>query len=314
MFLAQRIQSTPVLTKGATYGGILADALAAPSACWDGTRYVQTVSLWNIANAKWYSAFFTSPNLATWTYVTSSLQSPAGTDYIKGNGSIAWFGGLYYWAYGHYPSGSTIQSAIATSSDLVTWTTVHDPFLAGGIFDLGLVINPASGKLECWNTNATDVFMSDSPDGSTWTSRGTMLTHPYWTKDPDFGEAHCTYYNNNRHLTTDINSPSSAGASRVRGYFTAPGTSGTPTWTSTGSVLGPAPLNAWESSQVFDGHIVGAFDRGDGRGRKLWMLYAGGDNNSPTDNTNSSIGLAYLDLPGSGSAAVKHLLTQMRAL
>ena len=110
-YALQRIQSAPVLKNfnqgGSSIGGIQVDAYAAPGVCWDGTQYVMTVSIWNNANSLWYSAFFTSPDLATWTYVTGSLQTPSGTDYIIGNGGIAWFGGKYYWVYNHYASSAT---------------------------------------------------------------------------------------------------------------------------------------------------------------------------------------------------------------
>src|SRR4051812_34058398 len=98
-----RLQSTPVLAKGGTYGGIQADALAAPAVCWDGTRWVMTVSIWNVAGQKWHSIFLTASDLAgTWSYVASSLRTPGGTDYILGNGGLAWFGGKYWFAYNAY--------------------------------------------------------------------------------------------------------------------------------------------------------------------------------------------------------------------
>ena len=39
---------------------------------------------------------------------------------------------------------------------------------------------------------------------------------------------------------------------------------------------------------------IGLADIGDGRGKILRLIYAGSDTNSPTDNTDSSIGLGTL--------------------
>ncbi len=288
-----RNRSTPVLAKGSTYGGVTADALAAPSATWDGSQFVMTVSAWNTANSKWYSLFFTSSDLATWSYVASSIRPPVGGDYILGNGGICWFGGKYYFAYNHYPNPALAGHPIALeySTDLLSWTSVADPLYDG--VDPGLNIGP-TGKLELWRTdgNTRHIYFADTPDGTTWTDHGDYLSPPAWHDTGGaFGEAHAFVENGVRYLVTDITQE----AARFRGLFVSAGLN--TTWTTRGTCLGASPFNAWEGSQVFDGMIVGSFDTGDGLGTKWRMLYAGGDNLSGTDNTDSSIGLAYMDVP-----------------
>lgn len=282
--------STPVLAKGSAYGGWTADALAAPSVCWDGSQYVMTVSLWSVANSKWASAFFTSPNLSTWSYVTNSLWVPAGSDYILGNAGIAWFGGKYWFAYNHYVSGSPAAEryvGLAHSTDLLTWTVVSSSHLTDAA-DLDFSINPGSGKLELWYIKTSDrtLHMEDSPDGSTWTDRGQFLATPSWATY-NFGEPSVFYRAGARYLLVDA----SVLATGYRFRAMLHSDNQDVTWVLDGTALSPAAANAWESGQVFDdANIFG--DIGDGNGNTLHMLYAGSDSHSPGDNTNSSIGLA----------------------
>lgn len=296
MLQFQRIQDTPVLAKGSTYAGWTADALAAPSVCWDGARFVMTVSMWSVANSQWATAFFTSSDLKAWSYVTNSLWVPSGGDYLIGNAGLAWFGGLYYFAYNHY--GSTIKVALATSSDLVTWNVVGDPIIplsgadSSGQADPSLTVNPNTGNLELWyvGQNARQIMFADSVDGTTWTKYGVYLNSSLWNVT-NFGEPNAYFDGAGRYLNFDGNTPAEGDEGRTicQTYSVASDTS----WTTYGTVLGPNPFNAWEGVQVFDACCIGRFDLGDGRGNKLWMAYAGGDTSAPTDNTNSSIGLAF---------------------
>jgi hypothetical protein len=201
-----RLQSTPVLAKGSTYGGIQADALAAPGVCWDGTRWVMTVSIWNVANAKWYSVFFTASDLAgPWSYVSGSLRSPGGTDYILGNGGIAWFGGKYWFAYNHYASGAGSPGGVAVdwSTDLTTWTSASVQ-AAGETYgaDPQLNVSADGSKLELWYLNSSrQSCMADSPDGTTWTARGVF--HVNTAAYLNYGEPSVHYRNSVRFLTYD---------------------------------------------------------------------------------------------------------------
>ncbi len=292
-----RLQSTPVLANhnqgGGTIGGIQADAIAAPAACWDGTRWVMTVSIWNIVAGTWSSAFFTSPDLVTWTYVASSLVQPSGGDYIVGNSGLAWFGGLYYWAYSHYPAvSSAVGVTLKTSSDLVTWSTVGDPIISSAQRnDPSLVVNPGSGNLELWAIDGSkNVVYATSANGSSWSAwSAAVLTPPFYFGDgANFGEPQAFYSGGVQFCTCDI---SAAVGHRFVCMFVGP------SLPCQFPVVLAASANAWENSQVFDSCCVGAVDRADGRGTKLWMLYAGGDNFSSTDDTDSCIGLAYLDDP-----------------
>src|SRR5262249_11531017 len=148
-----------------------------------------------------------------------------------------------------------------------------------------------------WNDNSNhQIKMHDSPDGSTWTSRGVQLSEPAWDgNSAGFGEGHAFYpADGSRWLVCDLASADSSGR-RHRGLFKSADRS--TTYTSDGTCFGACPINSWESAQVFDGQILGPVDTGDGNGYVYRLLYAGGDNANPTDNTNSSIGLAWLD-PG----------------
>ncbi len=280
--------TSPVLLKGTSYGGWASDALAAPAQCWDGTRYVMTVSLWSIANAKWASAFFTSPDMQAWTYVPSSLQTPTGSDYIVGNSGLAWFGGKYWWAYGHYPSAGTTLIGLAYSTDLVTWTTVNASLISGG-FDPSLSINPGTGDLELWyatGTGARTIYMMSSADGSTWGTATAYLTQPTFAAT-NFGEPSVFYQGSARYLTFDV-APETTGYRYT--YMAHSPDQGTD-WLLDGIMNGPYPANAWEKGEVFDASVLVA-DLGDGYGSVPRMLFAGSDTNSSVDNTDSSIGLA----------------------
>ncbi len=292
-FQFKRIQTTPVLTKGSTYDGILADAIAAPGACWDGTRYAMTASIWNIATSLWSSIFLTSPDLSTWTYVSGSIRTPSS--YLLGDGGLAWFGGKYWFVY----LNDGVGLALDHSTDLLTWTNVPTvPWTDKA--DPKINIGP-TGKLELWAISTgvpRHVYFADSPDGVTWTDNGIYLNSPVWNAtDAILGAPSALVYGGVRYLVTDIASQNST-FGRMRALFQSPGLN--TTWTSFGTGLGASVLNAWEKIQVFDGAMLGPFDRGDGRGLKFWLLYAGGDNNGAGDNTNSSIGLAYMDLPAGG--------------
>lgn len=295
-----RAQTTPVIAKGATYDGVFADALAAIAYCWDGTRFVATVSVWNTAAGKWYSIFLTSADLVTWAYVTGSLRSPSGGNVILGNGGIAWFGGKYWFAYNEY--GGAADVLISHSTDLLTWTDLGAivPRTTGedaSQYDPHLVVNPYSGLLECWfvGSNNRKVLMADSPDGSTWTARGVFLDGalPF---DQDFGEPSAFYPGDgSRCLICDGGVDSGH-----RHTFLFRSAARDTTWVVGGSINGPSTVNAWENVQTFDGACDAVYDLGDGP--RVYMLYAGSDVVSATDNTDSSIGLAYHAATPSGVA------------
>lgn len=287
-----RSSTTPNLTKGGTYNAWVADALAAPTVCFDGTKWVLSVSFWSIANAKWASGFFTSTdNMATWTYVANSLWVPEGTDYILGNAGLEYFAGKYWFAYNHYPAstgaGPGVIVGLAHSTDLLTWTIVADPHLTDAA-DLEFSINPYNGRLELWYIKASDrsCWMQDSPDGITWTSQGQMLATPTWANF-NFGEPSVFYYRGERYLLVDCST--TANAYRYLAMLKSPNRD--TTWELMGTAL-PVSANTWETGQVFDAAAFMA-NLNDGRGTIPRLLYAGSDTHSSTDNTNSSIGLAY---------------------
>jgi hypothetical protein len=296
-----QVGTTPVLLKGSTYDGWTADALAAPAMTnlvSNGTfagKYVMTVSFWSIANSQWASGFFTSPDLSSWTYVSGSLQTPSGGDYIKGNSGIVYSGSVFIWAYTHYNiSDPNHHITIATSTDLINWTVVNSSptgALADG--DPSLNYNP-NGTLELWtddnDTNPGKCKLYTSVDsGTTWTPQSLFYTFPGNIGGFNTGEPSVYYIGNERYLVYDL------GVSSLGGRYTqitsSPYQSNGWDWEQTAN-----SSNAglpWQSNQVFDAAVIVA-DTGDGRGLIPRMLYAGSDGNSPQDNTNSSIGLAYL--------------------
>jgi len=281
----EEAQDTPVLVKGGTYNGWEADAFAAPAATYDGTRYVMTVSMFSAAEDKWASGFFTSPDMKNWTYVNNSLFPPSVSDDILGNAGIAWFQGKYWFAYDY---GQTAL-AIATSTDLLHWNTVVAPLVSYGA-DASLDINPVSGKLEVWymtKNNPRHIHMQDSSNGTAWTDEGNYLSSGSVVYPADFGEPSVFYIGNVRYMTFD----GGFGAGKRNTILTHSVNQDT-NWVSDAMGLSNNPNNEWESQQVFDGSVLVA-DLGDGRGLVPRLLYAGSDNDSSTDNTDSSIGLAY---------------------
>lgn len=288
----QRVGTTPVLAKGGTYGGFTADALAAPAYCFDGDRFVLQVSAWNVATSKWATLYFVSDDFAfndPWTYVSGSLKTPGGSDYIYGNGGIEWWNGKYWRANNHYgfalePSGITIE----WSTDLISWTQTVDLGIDAYGGDPDLVANPITENLECWYLNSSrQVCMSDSADGTTWTPHGVQYVATF--NATNFGEPSVFYDNGFQYLTFDGGTVSGhRSVQLVRRPI------GDTIWSVIGEVLTHSS-DAWENVQVFDDSCKGRFDTGDGNGAMCRFLYAGGDIAGATDNTNSSIGAAFLN-------------------
>jgi hypothetical protein len=290
----QQALSSAVLVKGGSYGGWTADAFAAPAFCWDGTRYVMTVSLWSIANAKWASAAFSSPDLKTWSYIASSLQSPTGSDYIWGNSGLAYYHGTYYIAYTHYPSVATSRGVVvATSSNLTTWTTAYT--VTAGVSEVygdpSLNVNPNTGKLELWMSHSpSNQFALRTFDGTTWTDLGDQVAFP--SDYAGGGEPSTWYSGTRRYVSYDAQtSGNHFNGFRITKvlYSDSPYT----TYFAANFILNsPNTGAAWQSAQVFDASVLLA-DTEDGQGLVPRVLWAGGDVNSSTDNTDSSIGYSY---------------------
>lgn len=291
----------PVLVKGGSYGGWDADALAAPSWCYDGTRYVMVVSLWSDAESKWASAFFTSPDMAIWTYVPGSLLTPEGVNYIRGNGGIAWFNGEYWINYNQYEGYVGASIWVEKSSDLVTWELVSaDAFPRSGPdsssqLDPSLKVNPNTGNLETWYIGSTtpefsgrSICMAYSEDGETWTKAGTIFQQSIWDA-ANFGEPDVAYGADGRiHLVWDATILT---GQRNLGYAASDDDGAT--WQTYGTADGPRPWGSFDTVNCFDG-AIGFADLGDGNGNCLRLLYAGSNAIAATDDTQSDIGYGYL--------------------
>lgn len=293
-----RSQTTPVITLGATYDGTWhADALAAATAVWDGSKFALTLSIWDTTKGgsqgftgEWASAFFTSSDLVTWTYIANSLLIPPVGKYIYGNSGFAWFNNAYWLVsnqYGQYDDPATIPVQVQHSTDLINWTIVNAAVLTG-YADPALVVNPNNGKLELWAIDAVarTVLFMDSSDGVTWANHGTYFTSSPWNATA-FGTPNPYYNGAGRYMLFD-GATSDVKRFTNRAYSAASDTS----WVSKGSVLGASPFNSWENVQVFDAAVIqGTFNLG--QGSRLYLIYAGGDVIGATDNTHSSIGLAW---------------------
>jgi hypothetical protein len=285
----QRYASNPVITKGSTYDGWPADALAAPGWCWnaDDEVFALTVSAWDDTAEEWASVFFTSTDLVTWSYVTGSLKTPSGSN-LHGNAGLEYFDGEYWWA--NCPNATNIE--ILHGTDLVNWTNDGGVTPGGGVGnDASLRVNPHNGKLELWYMEPSvprDVMMSDTPDGVTWTDRGVFLSGAN-NFSVDFGEPDVFYPTGSTARYMLFDGVSVVGLSGQRHSWLAVSADRDTTWEILGSVLGPSQVNAWENVNVFDNASAGVFDLGSGP--RLYSLYAGGDVASATDGTNSSIGL-----------------------
>lgn len=292
--------SSPVLTKGGTYNGWTANALAAPGFTSDGTQFVQTVSMWSIANSQWASGFFTSPlngsnALKTWTYVAGSLISPTGGDYIAGNGDIIYFGGTYYFLYAHYANGSATCGPIAirTASTIVGLASATpSQLVANNYCDASFSLNPDGVTLEIWATNSANnrtlsewTCTSSCGTGGSWTGPTALFNYP--SSLGGGGEPSVFYIGTQRFMVVD-SYPSVLGG-RYTSLFVSP--SQNSTWYGLGTAIIPYPLNAWQQDQVFDADCR-MVDTGDGLGAVPRCLFAGSDNTSGGDNTDSSIGYA----------------------
>lgn len=306
-----RQSSSPVLTKGGTYDGWTADALAAPAVIVDtiaGNRYLMTVSAWSITNAKWATLFFTATDLrGTWTYITGSILVPgslgtSGTDYIFGNGGLAIYGGKYFIAVNHYASAAAtfpVGAFYSTDTTLAaaSWSTVSTSLIADAL-DPQLLINPNNGRMELLvaKSNHTEIDYWDTSSGPTsasWTNQGTLFSGPDYTQvftGSGFGEGDCFFVSGVRYLTYDF-PPNVSQSARIVGM--AHDSSGSLLWSGDGVALYRSRVNSWESAQVFDLCTIQT-NTADGYGNVVHALYAGGDTNVLTDNTNSSIGLAVI--------------------
>lgn len=307
-----RQQNTPVLERGSTYDGWVAYAIAAPSVCYndDDEIYVMVVSLWDDVRGKWATAFFTSIDQGKsdpWTYVSGSLIEPSGSNYILGNGGIEYFLGEYWISFSQYIGpGADTGVEISHSSDLLTWTDLGEiiPTTVGEdtVYqtDSTLRYNPHNGLLECWyiGGNNRKALMSDTSDGINWTARGVFLdgAFPYET---DFGEIEVFYPSGStaRYLLHD--------GSLVAGerfIWLEVSENRDTTWVNYGTIIGPSQVNSYENVNVFDSACLGAVNLGDGL--RIYLLYAGADIAASTDDTNSSIGLAYIDWDGGSQAFI----------
>jgi hypothetical protein len=129
--------------------------------------------------------------------------------------------------------------------------------------------------------------MVDTPDGTTWTGRGTFLA----AQGGSWGEPYVAYIGSKRYLMADLASP--INGNRMVVLFTSANQD--TSWVQEQCVLKQNSI-AWESVQVFDSGLIYT-NIGDGNGTQLWLLYAGSDNSSTGDATNSSIGLALVQPP-----------------
>lgn len=286
-------ESTFVLEKGGTYDGWAADALAAPSVCWDGTRWVMTVSFWSITNSEWASGFFTSTNGTIWSYVSGSLLVPSGSNYILGNSGLAWFASEYWFAYNQYVPAdiaSGTGTGLLSSTNLTTWTTEHAdiPNVPAYAADPCLTVNPYSSRMELWYINISrEICMADTTDGTTWVDRGQQYKKSWRTVD--HGEPDVFYYGGYRYLSFDNallsgqRSLAVVRQKRISGddYHE---------WEPLGFAAEPSGTG-WDSTNVFDSANLGYVSLAPGDPPRFWMYWAGGNAAEPSDNTQSSIGL-----------------------
>lgn len=273
-----RPSNLPVLAKGATYNGWQADALAAPQVTWNGSQYVMSVSVWQDSTSQWASAFFTSSDLKSWTYVPNSLIVPT-TLYIYGNAGFMWWQSKY-WFVGIGAPG------MMTSTDLLTWTMVTGTeHLVSDGFDHSLSINPGTNKLEIWFAQATgSIRMWDTSNGTSYTDQGTVYSNGGINGGGN-AEPAVFYIGSVRYMALDVFTFG------TRATMLSYSTNQDTTWVVTPLMLSAVPANSWEKQQNFDCQPF-VTDIGDGHGAIAWYIFAGSDNTSGTDATNSSIGLA----------------------
>lgn len=307
----------PVLSKGGTFDGWDCDALGATGICWDGTRYVQSQSIWSIAQDKWANGFWTTTGpLTGWAQVPGSLLTPSGGDYLYGNGAIAWWNSKYWLAYTHYHKDLTNLGYIAVdySTDLLTWTHAINPIVTNGV-DAYIIVNPTNNHMELWyvvqgSPSAVHMWDTSDPTGASWTDHGSMMPAPLWVGQVPINQlgAPFVFYPTDgyRWLGFDTNGQND-GRSTGLVYSINQDTN----WLSSGICLMRDTSHSWENQAVLDQGVIVA-DLGDGYGNVPRMLYGGSDNSSAVDDTNSSIGLATWEeaaVSGGGGGGSGHFAT-----
>lgn len=290
---------SPVLLKGSSYLGLQADAFATPRACWDGSQWVGSFSLWNTANFQWSTLFSTSPDLVTWTPV--SLRNPSGSNYILGNGGIGCPTGLtyrYYFSYETYPNGATSVSILVDgSNNLTSWTNITTLSASTYATDSKIVINPNTTNMEIWYINynggvtADTVEYQSSSNGSAWTAQGIQYTIPnYFGFSPgEPAPAYSPIGGGNFLLTDETSSTVNSGArfTQILGSATAAAN----TWNQLGIAQQAATVTipGTIAEECFDSFIVWANTTHTGPGNIPYMLTACGDNLSGINDTDSDI-------------------------
>jgi len=273
-----------VIEKGATYDELFADGVAAPAVCWDGTHYVMTISVWNDALNKWTCIFLTSSDLKIWTYITGS-KTAAGPR----NAGLCFYAGKYWFAYNDNP---TIE--LAWSIDLLNWTLVDDDIIPGPGYDASINVNKDGNGLELWYVESVtrNIYMKTSSDGITWSSATKYKDNDTIYASDYFGQPSIFYIDGMRYMLCDVGTKNKDDV-YTRMTVMMHSVLCDTTWIFDGPVLLPNPTADWESKQVFDSYPIIA-DLGDGLGNIPRILYAGSNNNSMTNDTDSCIGLFNL--------------------
>lgn len=295
--LFRRLQDAPVLAKGGTYQGRLVDGFAAPAVIDDTTQLVKSVSGWTDSLANWAEFLFTSARTdgVVWAYVADSMIEPASGS-LYGNPGFAWFLGAYWRAVTNSgESGSPIILYRNTGLTAAGW--VEQYRFTGGS-DAALSVNPNNGKLELWYVTGTSptrkLAMRDSADGLSFTTHADLISAAGWNYI-DIGEPHCQFTRAGLRIVW-ADASTFSGARIIQRYDETAVDS--LVFTPRGGVFGAA--GHLGDIQMFDATTL-LLDRQDGRGSCYWMWAAAGPTFAPTNDTDSSIVLAYL--PEGSSAA-----------
>lgn len=280
-----------------------------PNVVWDpvNTRWVMCYTgYWNNAGA---DSGIQSMGIATatapegpWTKASGNpVFTDAAAGYYNMNGGIIYWGGLWYHAYG---SGNGTTISLATSPDLVTWTTrgvVVSGGWASSVFDAFLRVRQNGTTIELWYGGAVSggrsIGYATSTDGLSYTKQATpTLTRPAFAAGNTFSEP-SVYVPPGQEGTQmliccDVSAPSSNDVRRIAQAVTL---DGGVTW-HWRLLAGPygAP-GSWAANGVFDSFQLVTGGR--------YYLYSSG---APTAGTalNLSIQIGYATADWNGALTV----------
>ena len=147
---------------------------------YDGSPTVGTATRYQIGRA-----YTTDTTWQTWTKDAGNPVLPAGrfgsfdsVDVIVDGVNLV--AGTYYLFYSGFSASSVYQLGYATSSAITgPWTKYSgNPVMNDSTVPGAVVWDPSTALFFHWYSSATTFYFATSPDGHTWTQRGSVFSGP----------------------------------------------------------------------------------------------------------------------------------------